>query len=149
MKVFPIAPAGSGPFIFFIVLALVMLTVATLFFFFAYSTRSLRFELAGNGLSIKGDMYGRTIPYHTLMLDEMRVLNLDHDADFRPHRKTNGSALPNFRTGWFRLRNGAKSLLFVTDASRVVMIPTRDGYTLMLSPGDTDGFIAALKASAK
>ena len=40
------------------------------------------------------------------------------------------------------------SLLFVTDPSRVVAIPTRDGYTLLLSVSDPGAFLQALRGGA-
>ena len=58
--------------------------------------------------------------------------------------RTNGVGLPNYQGGWFRLKNGAKGLVFLTDSSRAVIVPTSEGYTLLASPEDPDGFLAAL-----
>jgi hypothetical protein len=57
-----------------------------------------------------------------------------------------GTALPGYQSGWFRLRNGEKALLYLTDRSRAVYIPTAEGYAVVLSPIDPDGFLTALKA---
>jgi hypothetical protein len=43
-----------------------------------------------------------------------------------------------------RLRNGEKALLYLTDRSRAVYVPTHDGYSVLLSPADPDAFLAAL-----
>jgi hypothetical protein len=59
-----------------------------------------------------------------------------------------GTGLPGYSAGWFSLRNGEKALLFVTDRSRVVRIPTRDGYSLMVSPRHPQAFMEALRAAA-
>lgn len=48
------------------------------------------------------------------------------------------------QAGWFRLRRG-NGLLFVTDPSRVVAVPTTDGYVLLASVGDPDAFLEALR----
>jgi hypothetical protein len=39
------------------------------------------------------------------------------------------------------LKNGEKALVFVTDPSRVVRIPTTDGYSVLMSVAAPDEFI--------
>ena len=41
-------------------------------------------------------------------------------------------------------RNGDKALLYLTDASRAVHVPTTEGYSIILSPADPDAFVAAM-----
>jgi hypothetical protein len=60
--------------------------------------------------------------------------------------RTVGTALPGYRSGWFRLANGEKALVYVTDPSRVVYVPTTDGYSLLLSVAETDQFVDRLHA---
>jgi hypothetical protein len=55
-----------------------------------------------------------------------------------------GTGLPGYRAGWFRLRNGEKALLYLTDANRAVYIPTTAGYGVLFSPVDPEAFLAAL-----
>jgi hypothetical protein len=57
-----------------------------------------------------------------------------------------GTGLPGYQAGWFRLRNGEKALLDLTDRRRAVYIPTGAGYSLLLSPADPDGFLSRLRA---
>ena len=52
------------------------------------------------------------------------------------------------RAGWFRLRDGERALLYVTDPARVVYLPTADGYSVMLSVADPAAFIASLQRHA-
>jgi hypothetical protein len=41
-------------------------------------------------------------------------------------------------------------LLYVTDRSRVVHVPTTEGYSVLISPADPDQFLSALRGiSAK
>ena len=47
-----------------------------------------------------------------------------------------GTAVDGYRAGWFDLKNGERALLYMTDPSRVVCLPTTDGYMLMLSVQD-------------
>jgi hypothetical protein len=149
-QVFPIVPASSGAlWAIAALVAAVLIGVTLLFAYLAYSSRSARFEVSAEGLQIKGDLYGRLIPASDLNVEEARVLNLNEDIDHRPKWKTNGASLPGYQAGWFRLRNGEKSLLFVTDRSRVVYLPTRQGYSVMLSVAQPDELITSLKAAVQ
>jgi len=106
----------------------------------------VRFEVSPEGLRIRGDLfYGRTIPRTELMLDQARVLDLTSTTDYKPVRRTNGTGMPGYSAGWFRLQNGEKALVFVGDWTRVAMIPVKEGYSLLLSVPDTDRFLAALR----
>lgn len=49
--------------------------------------------------------------------------------------------------GWFRTSRLGRSLWYVTDRSRVVVVAT-DAQTVVFSPDDVDGFIAAVRAVA-
>jgi hypothetical protein len=98
------------------------------------------------GLKIVGDVYGRTIPARELIADQARALDLTLDRDHALALRTNGVGLPGYRSGWFRLRNGEKALVFVTDARRVVYIPTRAGYSVLASVVEPDRFVEALRA---
>jgi hypothetical protein len=54
--------------------------------------------------------------------------------------------MPGYQAGWFRLRNGEKALVFVGDPTRVVFIPVRDGYSLLVSVAEADPFLSALRS---
>jgi hypothetical protein len=59
-----------------------------------------------------------------------------------------GTGLPGFSAGWFRLRNGNKALVYLTDGSRAVYIPTRNGYDVLLSPQQPDAMLVELRRRA-
>ena len=56
-----------------------------------------------------------------------------------------GTGLPGYQAGWFRLRNGEKALVYLTDRGRAVYVPTTAGYSVLLSPAEPDAFLAALR----
>lgn len=60
-----------------------------------------------------------------------------------------GTGLPGYRAGWFRLRNGEKALLYVTDGSRAVYIPTNRGYSLLLSSQNPERLVNRLREIAQ
>ena len=76
-----------------------------------------------------------------------KVADLAADPEHRPVLRTNGAGLPGYGSGWFKLANGEKALLFVTDR-RVVYLPTREGYAVLLSVADPEAFLEALRQGA-
>jgi hypothetical protein len=111
--------------------------------------RRVRFELDDESLRISGSLYGRAIPRAVLRVAEASVINIEGHAKFGQMFKTNGIDLPNYCSGWFCPRGGGNALLFVTDRTRVVVVPTTAGYELLLSPEDPDGFLEALQAEVE
>ena len=149
MTTFHIVPYG-GRALWVLVVAVFALLVAVggMLLKSAHGSRSSRFELSAEGLRIVGDLYGRTIGASDLRGGASRIVDLDAERELAPAARTMGTALPGYRAGWFRLRNGDKALLYLTDTHRVVYVPTRLGYSLLLSATDPDGLLASLRAVA-
>jgi hypothetical protein len=120
-----------------VVLAIVGYSVAT-------GARKSTFEVSPAGLRLRGDFYGRMIPASELRVDGVARIDIN-DGPYHPTRRTMGTAMPGYRAGWFRLRNGHKALLYVTDPANVVLIPTTAGYDVLLSVSEPDRFIARLE----
>lgn len=145
MQEFGIAPAGLRPFWVLIPVALVLAIVVGILAVSVVAASSARFQVAGDGLRIRGDLYGRFIPAANLRLDEARRVDLSKPTDLEPRRRTMGGAFPGYASGWFRLANGEKALLYLTDRRKAVYIPTTDGYSVLISPDNPDAFLAALR----
>jgi hypothetical protein len=64
---------------------------------------------------------------------------------YQPKWRTNGTAIPGYRAGWFKLRNGEKALMFVTETTDVVYLPTREGYSVLMSVTNPDEFLQFLQ----
>ena len=110
----------------------------------AYSSRNTRLEISPDGLTISGKPYGRSISAESLVPEEAKRVDLTGDSEYRLRMRTNGASLPGYQAGWFRLRNGEKALVFVTDRDRVVYVPTNEGYSILLSMEEPDKFLDAL-----
>ena len=145
MKTFIITPASSGPIIFFIVLTPVLLTMLGFSAYILFSAHSAKFEITDSGLNIRNTIYGRFIPKENIDLNNARIVNLNTQTDLQPKWRTNGVGLPGYNAGWFKLKNGEKTLLFVTDRGKVVYIPTTLGYPILLSTGNPDEMVVALQ----
>ena len=145
-QVFPIVPASTAPWAVLIPALALLVGLVALFAWFAYSSRHVRCEVSIDGLKIAGDLYGRTIPGRDLITSQARVLDLTKDTDYALAWRTNGTGLPGYKAGWFRLRNGEKALVFVTHAKNVAYVPTRAGYSVLLSVAEPGRFLEALRA---
>lgn len=143
--VFPMIPAASKSLWFFAIISLVLIGALVLMIWLAWSMQHVRFTVSHEGLRLQGDLYGRLIPLKSLKLDEAVVANLNTDKDHQPKWRTMGTGLPGYAAGWFKLRNGTKALLYVTDRTRVARIPTTEGYTVMLSVAEPQDLIETLK----
>src|SRR5579872_281843 len=126
-QVFPMVPA-TGKALW--VIAAILVPIVVLMTYIAYASRHVQFEVSDAGLRIRGDIYGRKIPAEALVCSGAKAVDLGTDTSLKPSLRTNGAGLPGYRAGWFRLRNGEKALVFLTDSSRVAYIPTREGYSL-------------------
>jgi len=146
MAVFPIAPADSRYFWLLIPVIVILLAAIALLATSLRGAHASRFEIRADGLRLEGDLYGRLLPRSQLRVDLARRVDLTREEQLRPKWRRIGTALPVYQPGWFRLRNGEKALLYLTDRTRAVYIPTTAGYSLLLSPADPDGFLAQLRS---
>jgi hypothetical protein len=106
-------------------------------------SRNATFELSSEGLRLRGDVYGRLIPMSELTPAQAARVDVVR-GPFRPTWRTAGTAMPGYRAGWFKLADGSKALVYLTDPSRAVRVPTTAGYSVLLSVADADQFVDAL-----
>ena len=143
-----IQPKGGTGFVpvFMVVLILVIvipLTILTIGIMSSLKNTTL--TLTEEGLIIKSAFYGRKIPLENILIDGIRGINLDENTEYNLSIRTNGTALPQFKSGWFRLKDREKALVFITDKNSVVLIPTKD-YLVLFSMNNIDEFISKIKA---
>jgi hypothetical protein len=121
-----------------------IIAVGALFVYFGYSARNTKFVISERGLRIKGCLYGRRVPKDSLITEDIQIVDLLHADTYRPTKRTNGVGLPGYLEGWFRLNTGEKALLFLTEKTRVVYIPTKGGYSVLLSPTQPKEFLQTI-----
>ena len=109
--------------------------------------RRHRIMVDAAGVEVATTFYKRRLKWAELRLDDARVVNLDEHTDLKPGLKTNGTALPGFKSGWFRLRNREKALVAMTRGPRVLWIPTTAGYGLILQPRQPQALLDHLRAT--
>lgn len=112
------------------------------------SMSQARFYVTDQTLRVDAWPYGRSIPLRSLRLDEARSLDLHREGGLRFCGSKNGVSLPPFKAGWFRLCDGQKVFVFLSDWTKVARIPTREGFTVYVSLSDPDGFLTSLRQAA-
>jgi hypothetical protein len=150
METFPIAPAATRALWFVpLLLAVILVPVIALIGGTLVGARGARFEVSPAGVRLQGDWYGRAIPADQIRSQDAKRVDFATEPDLAPKWRTMGTGLPGYQAGWFRLKNGEKALLYLTDRSRAVYVPTTAGYSLLLSPADPDRFLSAIRAVAR
>ena len=145
--IFPIVPAQSRAVWWLVIIVVaVMALVTAIMVKTALGASKSRFEVSSAGLRIRGDLYGRMIPASVLRGGSARVVDLRIERDLAPVSRRAGTAMPGYRSGWFRLRNGEKALLYLTDPNRSVYIPTTAGYSILLTPQRAEEFVSRVRA---
>ncbi len=140
VRTFDITPASSTPFIFIGAIGILLILLLGFLVFTGYSARNTKFEVSDQGLRIKGSTYGRFIPKEAITTESIQIVNLNTHPAYKPRIRTNGVGLPGYSEGWFKLKNNEKALLFVTDRSNVVYIPTNKDYSVLLSVSNSEEF---------
>lgn len=142
---FPMIPASAKALWFLAGVGLLLTAVLAALVFVGVSSHSTRFDVSPDGLRIVGDFWGRTLAVESLDVGAARSVDLELESGLRPRRRTWGTGLPGYASGWFTLANGSRALVYLTDTRHVVYVPTRDGYSLLLSVADSAGFLTSLR----
>ena len=125
---------------------LVLITVFVLIVVFSgivYFSEKPSVDIGNGFLTIKSLFYGKSIPIGEINVDGIKQLNLNNDRGYNIKIRTNGIGLPNYYVGWMKLNNGNKALVYLTDKTNVVLIPTSD-YDVLISTDDFTGITETL-----
>jgi hypothetical protein len=104
-----------------------------------------RLQLDADGIEVVTTFYRQRFAFADLGIAAARVVRLDEHPELKPVLKTNGYALPGFRSGWFRLRNWQKAFVATGDGERVLWLPTTRGFGLLLQPRDPQRLLERLR----
>lgn len=149
-ETFAIVPADlKWPLVVSVSVLALLLALAVLMGVTVHGSQKAKVEIGSDGLRLTGGLYGRFIPRAALVTERVRVVDFVKEPELAPALRTNGVALPGYRAGWFKLADGSKALLQITDETRVVFVPTTLGYGLLLSPTEPHAFAEALRRAAR
>lgn len=113
-----------------------------------WAVRRRQIVLDNRTLQVKAALYTRSLQIDAIDLAHARVVSLEEHTDLKPAFKTNGLALPGLKAGHFRMRNLTRAFCLLTDRTRVLALPLKDGSTLLLSPVKPADLLAHLRELA-
>jgi hypothetical protein len=113
-----------------------------------WGMRRHRLTLDADGLEVATSFYRRRLALAELQIDQARVIDLDERTELKPMVKTNGTSLPGFHSGWFRLGNMRKALVATVGGKRVLHLPTTRGFDLLLQPRRPQALLERLQELA-
>ncbi len=145
-QVFRIVPASNTPLVFLTLFAILMLVLVLLFVYLGFLSKQTTVSVGSEALSVSGWPYGRTLTFDKLDVDKAVVVSLK-GTPYAPRARSNGVGLPGYKLGWFRLENGERGLLFVTEPEQVVYLPTLEGYSLLMSVAEPEALLDTLNNS--
>lgn len=128
-----------------IVLFVQTLLTTGLWYFLNRAMSRHRIEWQTDGFTVLTSFYKQAYLHRDLLLDAASIINLENDKEHRPILKTNGYAVPGFKSGWFRLRNKQSAFCAIGPGRKILMIPTNKGHCLMLGTLTPDKTLEQLK----
>ena len=123
----------------FLPISIITLFIVVLMVGILISTRATSIAIRDGDVIIKSFIYGRRIPIDNIIVNEIQTINLKQNREFDTSVRTNGIGLPFFSSGWFRLRNGERALVFLTNKENVLLMPTND-FIVLFSMKRTEEF---------
>ena len=126
-------------FVFITMLVITWLMVGTIF-----TTKNTSISIKDGEVVINSFLYGRKIPIENILINEIKTINLNQDEEYGISVRTNGIGLPNYKSGWMRLKNGKKALVYLTNVEKVLLMPTKD-FVILFSMEKTEEFINKIK----
>ena len=103
-----------------------------------------RAEISQDRLQIHSLLYGHDVSLKSLDPSEAKILEW---SDIRIRARLNGNSGSGPKMGWFKINDGEKALLIVTDVtelSQIVYLPTQKDYSVLLTLDRPREFLAAL-----
>lgn len=140
-EVFPVTPASGRALWFALIPFVFALPISAYIVSSALAPRNTRVVVSSAGLSIRGE-YSLHVDRGDLDLASARPVDLTKPGPHELRVRTQGTGMPGYSAGWFKTGDNARAFVVVTDGRRVAYLPTRNGYSLLLSVADPTEFIA-------
>ena len=135
---------GDSPHLFLLTIPFIVLVGVGL----SWMVRRRHIRLNNRELQITATLYTRKVAVEAIDLSQARVVSLDEHTHLKPRLKTTGFSVPGFHAGYFRLRNLTKAFCLITDRTRVLSLPLRDGGLILLSPEQPRALLDRLRELA-
>jgi hypothetical protein len=145
------APAGKAPSSWFmpsvwigVAVAIPGLIVAALAI--QYSPGPPEVTLTRDSLTIHDRFYSVTLNAADVDVSQVRTIDFQRDAGWRPAGRTNGFSNSHYHSGWYRVANGQKVRLYWANGSSLVLLPPKGNQaSVLLEVKDPERFMDDLR----
>jgi hypothetical protein len=147
---FEVIPQPKGnifafPIIMILFVFIVMSIITWLMLGTIFTTKNTSISIKDGEVIINSFLYKRKIPIENILINEIETINLNQDEEYRISTRINGIGLRNFKSGWMRLKNGKRALVYLTNEEKVLLMPTKD-FIVLFSMEKTEEFVNKIKA---
>tara|TARA_B100000519_G_scaffold187619_1_gene184503 strand:+ start:435 stop:887 length:453 start_codon:yes stop_codon:yes gene_type:complete len=146
--VYPVPAPSQAAYLTLVGIAVFLAVFALGFAWLGWSMNRVSVSVTDETVELRAPFYGRVILRDSITTSELRVVDLNSEPGLNPGVRTNGVGLPGFLLGWFRLDNGERALIAVTDRGRVVYVPYVEGL-LLVSVADPAAMLDSLFGGAR
>ncbi|GAB1102561.1 PH domain-containing protein [Shewanella algae] len=109
-----------------------------------WQAQASKVELTAQSLVVEVPFYGQSLAPEHLRISEAKVINLGDASGPRLGMRTQGIGLPGYTLGWYRLNDGSKAFVALTEKDSVLLLPTDLGYSLLLSMPEAESLLEGL-----
>lgn len=108
----------------------------------------------GGTLKIEDQSVTMKIPIYSqksFSFDEVTktgLVDLNADSPYLPVKKKSGTAIKNFKSGWFQLKNGEKTFLLL-EGKKAIYIKTNNGDTYLIGIKNFDQLVEKFQQNIK
>lgn len=142
------APADAAPLASLLTFAVVVVVALSVWWLLARGMARRQVALSGSILEVTTLLTRERIALAELDLARARVADLDERTELQPLFKLWGAGLPGFRSGGFLLRNRRRALVAMAGSRRVLWLPTRGKFDLLLDLQQPQAALDALRERA-
>lgn len=143
-----VAPIPTGVMAGLVAIVAFILAFALFFAWIAWGAVRMALTVDQGAMHLRLPLYGRSIPLSSIDLDAAAVVNLNDHPQLAPRTRTNGIGMPGMGVGWFRLNDGSRALLAVTDRRSVLHLPTRKGFAVLVSVPEAERALERLRSQS-
>jgi hypothetical protein len=135
--------APGIPVTLLLVVSVIALSLAALFLWFATSQQRSCIVVTTDSVALEIPVYGRSIALDRVIPQSPIRLTAKDPKGYRLRWRTNGLSVPGYQLGWFRTEGEGRVLAAIT-GDDLVAFKTIDGFSIIVSPQDSEGLIATL-----
>ncbi|MGO9261794.1 MAG: PH domain-containing protein [Bryobacteraceae bacterium] len=126
--------------------AIAIVVLAVVAFAFLYSPGPPSYTLTPESLTIHDRFYPVTLQATNVEVDQIRVVDLAADTDWRPTARTNGFGNAHYASGHFRVASGKIVRMYRAGGRRLVLLPAKgDGAAVLLETREPEKFVAEVR----